>query len=86
MAKQTLDEKINKFVGENLIGKYHLEIDRPDLLKALARLLKEQDRDTRHACAELVIGMGRDTGFTDKKYVDVSEAHAAIINYKRGIK
>ncbi len=86
MAKQTLDEKTDDFMhrlyskGFSFDGK-----EQEEIRSAFQSSIISQNRDDRHAHADLVIGMGQDTGFTGKKYVNASEAHAAIINCKGGI-
>ena len=51
-----------------------------DQLLGLTVLLKQQDRDTRHACAEAVSGMIADNVFTDSLARD--ETFSAIMNTK----
>lgn len=57
-------------------GKF--EKDRKILKKHLIMALKEQDRDTRHACAEIVIGMEGDM-------VNKDHAHFFIMNCRTGL-
>lgn len=50
-----VNEKVKEFLGKN-----RLPLDPEELEffeRDLVRLLKEQDRDTRHACAEAVISL-----------------------------
>lgn len=45
--------------------------------------LKEQDRDTRHACAEAVIqcdDMNDMCADSNEKWIDIDDAHKACIN------
>jgi hypothetical protein len=48
---KSVDEKVNDFLIAN-IGTWNTKQER-----ALKRLLLDQDRDTRHACAEAVLQM-----------------------------
>lgn len=66
VVKPTAEQKAIKWITENLSGG-SLKGD-VDITHALTVLLKEQDRDTRHACAEAVLG------------TSVSEAHDIIMN------
>jgi len=45
----------------------------------IRRSLKEQDRDTRHACAEAVVAIPGETG---DDLIDAGLAHAACMNVK----
>ena len=49
---------------------------------AIRRALKEQDRDTRHACAEAVIAI---TGETGDDLIDAGIAHSACMNTTKAI-
>lgn len=52
-------------------------------IAALARLLKEQDRDTRHACAEAVIAVeAAYEAPTGTDLIDRDAAHNAVMNTK----
>jgi len=48
---KTAEEKAKKFFSDHLI------MPNKTMIIGLERLLKEQDRDTRHACAEAVLQM-----------------------------
>jgi hypothetical protein len=48
-----------------------------DQIYSLEKLIKEQDRDTRHACAEAVIQCDKDAS---GECIVVSEAHSACMN------
>jgi hypothetical protein len=53
------------------------------LIKAIVKLLKEQDRDTRHACAEAVSGL-HEVCETPNGGIAIcpSDAHDACMNVK----
>jgi molecular chaperone DnaK (HSP70) len=57
----------------------------PDEIEAaVLKALKEQDRDTRHACAEAVISIPPEIFDTDKDdcLISADKAHAACMNTK----
>ena len=69
-AESWLEHKVPGYSTDQLIG--------------LTVLLKEQDRDTRHACAEAVIGCkNQHVGpFMGSPRILKDEAHSAIMNTK----
>ncbi len=66
-----IETKVDNFLVAN-VGTWNAKQER-----ALIKLLKEQDRDTRHACAEAVL-----TEAGDKDTISVSAAHNACMNAK----
>lgn len=71
---KTAKEKIEEFCKENGLSVTSIEF-------SLLRLLKEQDRDTRHACAEAIMTLQREP-WNGKSIISVDEAHAACMNVK----
>jgi hypothetical protein len=53
-----------------------------ELVDSLTTLLKEQDRDTRHASAESVLSLDGPKGSVGSEWVEKDLAHAAIMNTK----
>ena len=51
---RTAREKAEEWVHKNVILAEHCDIEYSDVIEKLEDLLKGQDRDTRHACAEAV--------------------------------
>lgn len=68
----TFEEKATKWLEDNIL------LPDEELIKELTILLKEQDRDTRHKCAESVL-IANDSDLIEKSY-----AHSAIMNTKGG--
>lgn len=73
---KTAEEKASEWLDDNMPAPHD------DDVASLAILIKEQDRDTRHACAEAVMRV-------KSKYADFSievcwkdEAHDACMNTK----
>jgi len=60
---KTAEEKAENWLFNNMPG-FDVR-DNDDDIKSLVILLKEQDRDTRHACAEAVASLS-DEGCLDK--------------------
>lgn len=83
---KTVEEKVIHFLHTNCAALASLTFsDSQELQYSLTRLLKEQDRDTRHACAEAVIlldGEMNGPPFGCSKMILAEEAHAACINVK----
>lgn len=54
--------------------------------KRLILLLKEQDRDTRHGCAEAVNSLEDQNELceTNVRWIDGNDAHNACMNYQHG--
>lgn len=50
------------------------------MIDSLEKLLKEQDRDTRHACAEAVLQCNEDNEDVSGECILKDDAHAACIN------
>jgi len=88
MIKTKLTEKAKKFVddliqceGLDCSAMMHRSIE-----SRIIKLLAEQDRDTRHACAEAV-GCCFDAGFSNGyKLIVADDADRAIMNCSGGIK
>lgn len=70
----TVKEKAREFCSVNGLP--------ADLEKALCLLLKEQDRDTRHACAEAIVAiMPEHLDISeDKCWIDQDRAHSVCMN------
>ena len=66
-------DKAEQWLNDNL------EVWNKEQLKSLILLMKEQDRDTRHACAEAVIQCDKDVS---GECIWVDDAHSACINVK----
>lgn len=66
---KTAREKAEYWLNNNVAGWDEAQ------LKCLATLLKEQDRDTRHACAEAVNRMALDNNV-------ISQAHNTVMRTK----
>ena len=76
-------QKAKKWIDENVVLSENCDIEYSDLYSKLEVLLKEQDRDTRHVCAEKVIqcrDMNDMCGDTDEKWIDVNDAQKACVN------
>jgi len=56
------------------------DYERGKLTSTVNALLKTQDRDTRHACADAVVAG------LDDEFCSVSAAHAVIMNCRGGLK
>ena len=70
---KTAEEKAEQWLFENMLGfepRFY-----QDEIESLTMLLKEQDRDTRHACAEAVNSIALDTFAS-------TAAHDACMNVK----
>lgn len=76
---KTAEEKAASFIIDQCLCGYFSPGEAVVLQKALAKLLKEQDRDTRHACAEAVIQLNTEEV---RKDAITSMAHSAIMNTK----
>lgn len=72
-----LEEKVKTLAGEI----YNMDVS--FIESALTKFAKEQDRDTRHACAESIIMHTFDDG-NDSGYI-VTECHRIIMNCRGGI-
>lgn len=59
---KTAREKADEWVCEHVVLSENCDIEYTDLIKKLELLLKEQDRDTRHACAEACAQLEGDWG------------------------
>ena len=55
---KTAEEKTNEFLDKTDLWSRLTNSGYVDIKKILIELLKEQDRDTRHACAEAVLKCG----------------------------
>lgn len=71
---KTAEEKAKEFVAQLPLGACLGK----KIVDAVVLLCEEQDRDTRHACAEAVMRLGI---CTDGQ-VSTDEAHAACMNVK----
>lgn len=76
---KTVEEKAQRWVLDNVVLSENCDIEYSDVVNALALLLKEQDRDTRHACAEAVVECGR---VLNKDVILPMAAHLACMNAK----
>lgn len=76
---KTTKEKIEEFLNDK--DWKILPIDKIEMTRALVLLLKEQDRDTRHACVEELLKLKR-YGGSDEPLVILHEAEAACMNCK----
>ena len=47
-------DRAEEWVMENIVLAEHCDIEYSDVIRSLEKLLKEQDRDTRHLAAERV--------------------------------
>lgn len=70
---KTAEEKAKEWVHRNVVLAEHCGIEYDELVCKLALLLKEQDRDTRHACAEAVNRVALDNKVA-------SACHSAVMN------
>lgn len=70
-AEQRAEEWLKQNIGVNATVGHMVN---------LVKLLKEQDRDTRHACANAVINCEYRSMYGDK--LNVSDAHMVIMNTK----
>ena len=79
---KTIDQKVDGIIGKFPLGVIHYS----QVLREVLRVaLKEQDRDTRHACAEAVMTLPEKyTIDGDDGYVDVNQAHNTIMNCRGG--
>ena len=68
-----IEDKVDRYM-EKYVGEW---TDRQE--KALIKLLKEQDRDTRHACAEAVNSIDNDD-MDPHTLNTISECHDACMN------
>lgn len=75
---KTVEEKASDWVLKNIILSENCDTEYRDVEKALVALLKEQDRDTRHACAEAVLNCEKVGVYAVYK----TDAHDACINTK----
>ena len=71
---KTAREKAEDFMKKNI--RYYTEVE----IVALEKLLKRQDRDTRHACAEAVLKC--EPKSVSGNLINIDEAHAIIMNTK----
>ncbi len=72
---QTAEEKAAEFIEQ---GGLNQRLTPLDVRNAIAALLKEQDRDTRHACAEAV----SNADMMDDTWIHCDVADSLIINTK----
>jgi hypothetical protein len=72
--KFTAEEKAKQWLDDTVHGYSVADV------KSLAKLLKEQDRATRHACAEAVIAIPS-VGMTES-LINRDAAHNACMNTK----
>lgn len=85
---KTVEEKARALLDETCVSGAAFN----RLLRAITLALKEQDRDTRHACAEAVVSLEGCTTSNDNaiygphgeicKAVSVDEAQAACMNVR----
>lgn len=72
---KTAKEKAREWLQSNIMDNPATAIDVDFLERQLEVLLKEQDRDTRHACAEAVNRMALD-------HAAITQAHNTVMNTK----
>jgi len=72
-AEQRIDEIFTDWVQENQTL--------AQLERRIVQAVKEQDRDTRHACAEALLKLKRHGG-EDESLVILHEAEAACMNVR----
>jgi uncharacterized protein (UPF0147 family) len=78
-----VSEKAGAFVAQFMAKRTVTPEDRKAAREGLERLLKEQDRDTRHACANAIAIMdGEVMSMQNDLYVSKDLAHDACINVK----
>lgn len=75
-AKEKANELAEQVVGLDLRTSVGVE----KLIDVIRLALKEQDRDTRHACAEAVLGCDKSLYNIDLIWKD--DAHSACMNVK----
>ena len=75
----SVEEKATKFI--NAYG-FCLGAGEVELKSKLIKLLKEQDRDTRHACAETVLSIDCTFG---SDAISINKAHNVIMNCRGGV-
>jgi hypothetical protein len=77
-----IDSKVQAAIAEWDAARYYGgKVQKIAALHVLiVRLVKKQDRDTRHACAEAVIALS-----TESNVIDADAAHSGCMNAK-GIK
>lgn len=82
---KTAEEKAEMFVFENIKCKTQVEFDH--YKSEITLLLKEQDRDTRHACVESVLDLPTENVHESRfnfqpDLVSVDDVTGAIMNTK----
>ena len=86
MPRQTYEEKAEKLIS--LLVEDGLEVSSIMYLQMedrIIKMLKEQDRDTRHGCAEAIQQLPDENEMcadSDVKWIDATDSHLACINYK----
>ena len=75
---KTAADKSSEFVQKNVVLSRHCDIKYTDVIESLIKLLKEQDRDTRHACADAL----ESCDMMDDKWIRFDAAESAIMNTK----
>ena len=75
-------QKATHFVDEYMVHSKKDGLEYRHLIELLKLLLLEQDRDTRHACAEQILEI------EDKEYERIwrDDAYSAVINCRGGVK
>ena len=86
MPRQTFEDKAKALVdqlvedGLDVGAMMHRQME-----KRIVRLLKEQDRDTRHGCAEAVQQLPDENEMcadSNVKWIDADDAHSTCMNYQ----
>jgi hypothetical protein len=77
MKLKTIEEKASLLVESAEFYKVDFGDFKEETKKALIKLLKEQDRDTRHKCAEAVLSCNEDMS---GECIWKSDAHNACMN------
>ena len=73
---KTAEEKARKWLIENMPGNSDTHFN----VKSLSKLLKEQDRDTRHQCAENIGSLSIPDNLIGRGVI--VQAHSIIMNTK----
>ncbi len=74
---KTIEEKAKLLITSAEFYKVDFGDFKEETEKALIKLLKEQDRDTRHACAQAILQCSEDVS---GECIWKDEAHRACIN------
>lgn len=82
--KMNFNEKVDYIVEKIVYNDIKTSEGINNITEIIRISLKEQDRDTRHACAESILNcIGEKIGGTP---IDKNEAHSSCMNTRGGIK